>query len=63
MESPPQASESLSLGAREQSLGMPQGVAGCVVRKHEHAKVEAGASPRAEVGGGHGGVKGRVGGS
>lgn len=46
MESPPQASESLGLDACEQSLGMPRGVAGCVVRKHEHehAKVEAGAS-------------------
>ena len=42
MESPPQASESLGLGAGEQSLGMAQGVGGCVVRMNqEHAKVEA----------------------
>lgn len=42
MESPPQASESLGLGAGEQSFRMSQGVRGCVVMMNqEHAKVGA----------------------
>lgn len=53
MESPPQASESLGLGAGEQSFRMSQGVRGCVVMMNqEHAKVGAGASCWAEVGDG-----------
>lgn len=51
MESPPQASESLGLGAGEQSLGMSQGVRGCAMMNQECAGAEVGASQWAEAGG------------
>lgn len=67
MESPPQAGESLGLGAGELSLGMARGARGGVARMNQgHSKEEAGAPQWAEVGEGREAPeqgKGRIGGS